>query len=352
MILDTKYRDLLLEMLAIPATSRNEKARADHLETWIKREGFKVKRLANNLVITTGSRISDATLLLNSHIDTVSSGDGWITDPCQPTLENGKIIGLGSNDAGASAVALLASFSILSETNEGSNTLLVLSAEEEISGANGISMVLPELKSLRFAIVGEPTRMQPAVAERGLMVIDALIRGKQGHAAHSEGENAIYMALRDIERIREIKFTEKSLWLKDPSATVTQINAGTRHNVVPGKCEFVIDVRTTDRYSNERLLDILRSLCKAELVPRSMRLKSSALDPTHPAFGVLTRLGLKPFGSSTLSDMALIPFPSLKIGPGDSARSHTANEFVYESEIAGGINTYTDLVRELLKIEL
>jgi acetylornithine deacetylase len=347
-----KYIALLKQMLAIPSVSREENTRADFLFNWLKGEGLTVSRKKNNLVITGGNDPSKATFLLNSHIDTVPPGDGWDNDPYIPKLKGGIITGLGSNDAGGSVVALTATYMKMVEMGIHEECVLVLSAEEELGGENGISLVLPDLKSLRFAIVGEPTGMRPAVAERGLMVIDATATGKAGHAARNEGTNAIYNAIRDIQRIQDISFFDHSQWLEDPSVNVTMIEAGKRHNMIPAKCEFVIDVRSNDKYSNERLLDILGALCKSELKPRSMRLRSSALPEGHPVHNIIAETGLEPFGSPTLSDISLNPVPSVKLGPGDSARSHTANEYILESEITESIHVYTNLIQQIIKLEL
>jgi acetylornithine deacetylase len=352
MIIVEKYINLLVQMLAIPSVSRKEDIRADFLQTWLKNEGLTVKRKKNNLIITKGTNPADATILLNSHIDTVSPGEGWKSDPYLPSIKKGKITGLGSNDAGASVVSLIAAFQEIEANEQSDKVVLVISAEEEVSGMNGISSVIEQLPNLKFAIVGEPTGMQAGVAERGLMVVDAIAQGTPGHAARSEGVNAIYKAIGDIEKIREIHFSDHSVWLKDPSVNVTMINAGTGHNVVPGKCVFVIDVRSNDKYSNERLFEILSKNCTSKLTPRSMRLKSSCLSDSHPVCALLKNLGMKAFGSPTLSDMALLKIDSIKIGPGDSARSHTANEYILAQEISDAIEGYSKLISELLKIEL
>lgn len=347
-----KHIHLLIQMLAIPSVSRKEDTRADFLHKWLKKEGFNVIRVKNNLIVTRGNDPKEASILLNSHIDTVSPGEGWITDPFLPVVKEEAIIGLGSNDAGASVVSMIAAFHDISQNPAAEDLVLVISAEEEVSGENGISSVIPMLPNLKFAIVGEPTGMQPAIAERGLMVIDAVARGKQGHAARGEGVNAIYKAISDINRIREITFSDHSVWLEDPSLTVTMINAGIGHNVVPGKCEFVIDVRSNDKYSNQRLLELARTHCSSDLTPRSMRLKTSYLKENHPVYKLLHAVGMKSFGSPTLSDMALLDFPSIKIGPGDSARSHTANEYILKEEIVSAIEIYKNLIREIQKLEL
>lgn len=346
------YINLLIQLLAIPSMSRNEDTRASFLQKWLKKEGLHVERQKNNLIVTAGNNPANATILLNSHIDTVVPGDGWKSDPFLPLVTNGSITGLGSNDAGASVVSLIAAYKNLVDRGQADSMVLVISAEEEVSGKNGISSVLPGLGALKFAVVGEPTGMNPAVAERGLMVVDAVASGKSGHAARNEGVNAIYNAIGDIEKIRELEFPEASQWLTPPSVTVTMINSGTGHNMVPGKCEFVIDVRSNDIYSNERLLEMMAEKCESSLTPRSMRLRSSSLDKNHPVHAVLRDLNLKPFGSPTLSDMSLMDFPSVKIGPGDSARSHTANEYIHIDEIENAISLYTQLLSEIIKFEL
>jgi acetylornithine deacetylase len=352
MTVTEQYIDLLVQTLAIPAMSRNEDTRATFLQRWLGKQGLTVTRTGNNLVITAGNDPASATLLLNSHMDTVAPVAGWTTDPYLPVNGNGRITGLGSNDAGASVVSLIAAYRHLTEMQLAGQVVLVISAEEEVSGKHGITSVLPSLPALRFAVVGEPTGMQPAVAERGLMVIDALASGISGHAARDEGVNAIYHAMEDIEKIRGLRFNEHSDWLSDPSVNVTMIRAGTGHNVVPDTCQFVVDVRSNDRYTNERLLDILNGTCSSQLVPRSMRLKSSSLKKEHPAFSVIEALGMQPFGSPTLSDMALMDIPAVKIGPGDSARSHTANEYILVSEIEDAIDRYSALLEQLIKLEL
>jgi acetylornithine deacetylase len=352
MIASEKYINLLIQMLAIPSVSRKEDMRADFLQAWLMKEGFTVKRVENNLIVTGSNDPKNATLLLNSHIDTVPPGEGWKSDPYIPLENDGKVTGLGSNDAGASVVSLIAAYGQLVDNGLSEDIVLVISAEEEVSGDKGISSVIPLLPNLKFAIVGEPTKMQAAVAERGLMVIDAVAEGKSGHAARGEGVNAIYKAMQDIEKIQAIRFSDHSNWLKDPSVNVTMINAGVSHNVVPAKCEFVVDVRSNDKYTNVRMMEILQGQCVSKLIPRSTRLRSSYLRDDHPVYALLERLDLNPFGSPTLSDMALLKMPSLKIGPGDSARSHTANEYIFAEEIGEAITIYVKLISEVIKIEL
>lgn len=338
--MELAYTDLLLEMLSIPAVSREEKQRADFLEDYLLDLDLPVSRIHHNLLLGDPGA-PGAALLMNSHMDTVPPVDGWKSDPFVPVVEGEKITGLGSNDAGASVVTMLATWNRMRKLMEpGINLLLLISAEEEVSGSEGISAVLTQLGDLAGVIVGEPTGMTPAVAERGLMVLDALVKGQAGHAARSEGINAISLAMEDIHAIMELRFPEKSEWLPRPGANVTMITAGTRHNVVPDVCQYVVDVRSNDLYGNAYLLEMLRSVCKAELSPRSTRLKSSGLPEDHFLMKTIEACGLEPFGSSTLSDMALIPFPSVKMGPGDSARSHTAGEYILKSELENGVKKY------------
>jgi acetylornithine deacetylase len=340
--------ELLTRMLAIPAVSREEDQRSGFLEDYLRGLGWPVQRIRNNLLLgEPGS--PGAAILMNSHLDTVPPVEGWDTDPFLPVVQGDKITGLGSNDAGASVVTMLAAFQKMKKKLEKRfNLMLLISAEEEVSGTNGITSVLPLLGELNGVIVGEPTGMAPAVAERGLMVLDGEVKGTAGHAAHNEGNNAIYEAMKDIELIRELEFTEESEWLPGPGAQVTMISAGTRHNVVPDLCKYVVDVRSNDRYGNEQLLGMIRVICKASLTPRSTRLNASVLDNGHPLMKAIHNLGLEPYGSSTLSDMALIPFPSVKMGPGDSSRSHTAGEFILKSEMEQGVEGYCRFLENIV----
>lgn len=343
------YTDLLMEMLSIPAVSRKEGQRSDFLESFLTKLGYEVQRTNNNLLVGNAkAKDSRPRILLNSHMDTVAPVEGWTSDPCSPMLEGDKITALGSNDAGASVVSLITSFhKMKAKLEERLDLLLLISAEEEVSGTNGITAVLPKLDALQGVIVGEPTGMHPAVAERGLMVLDGEAKGKAGHAARREGENAIYKVMRDMEHIQRLSLESKSEWLPEPSAQVTMISAGTSHNVVPDICRFVVDVRSNDQYGNEFLLEFLRGACESDLQPRSTRLKPSGLDKDHFMMEAIHVCGLEPFGSSTLSDMALIPHPAVKMGPGDSARSHTAGEYILKSEIEKGINIYCHFLENL-----
>lgn len=342
------YTELLLEMLSIPAVSREEEQRADFLETFMKDRGWPLKRIHNNLLVGDPDA-QGASVLLNSHMDTVPPVSAWESDPFGPLVEGDKIVGLGSNDAGASVVSMITAYDQMKEKLGGKiNLMLLISAEEEVSGPKGISAVLPMLGDLKAVIVGEPTGMSPAVAERGLMVLDGEIQGKAGHAARNEGINAIYEAMKDVAAIANLEYSIGSKWLPEPSAQVTMISAGTRHNVVPDLCSYVMDVRSNDQYGNELLLEEIRSVCSAKLIPRSTRLRSSGLDPEHFLMKTIYGIGLVPFGSSTLSDMALIPFPAIKMGPGESSRSHTAGEYVRISELDQGVATYCSFLEHMV----
>lgn len=334
--------DLLKSLISTPSVSREEGATADILETFLNARGCTAKRSGNNVwTVAPGYSPDRPTLLLNSHIDTVRPVDGWTHNPFLPDDDGERIYGLGSNDAGASVVSLLAAFLLLSGRQQRYNLVFLASCEEEVSGKGGIESVLPLLPPISVAIVGEPTGMQPAVAEKGLMVLDGEVHGKSGHAARDEGENAIYKALPIIERLRSLRFPLESEHLGPVKISVTQINAGTQHNVVPDRCRIVVDVRTTDAYTNEQTLEMIRNavpLC--HLSARSVRLRPSGISEKHPIVRRLVIAGREPFGSPTLSDQALMPFPSLKIGPGDSARSHTADEFIRHDEIREAIQIY------------
>jgi acetylornithine deacetylase len=287
-------------------------------------------------------------ILLNSHIDTVKPASGYTRDPFCPEIEDGKLFGLGSNDAGGPLVTLLAVFVHFFEKDDlPFNLIYAATAEEEISGKNGLASILDELGNIAFAIVGEPTKMQLAVAEKGLMVLDCTAHGKSGHAARDEGENAIYKAISDIEKIRNYRFEKVSDVLGPVKTTVTIVNAGTQHNVVPAVCTFTIDVRTNEHYSNQDAFRIIDELIDSEVVPRSFRLNSSGISLQHPVVLRAKELGLNCYGSPTTSDQAILPYPSVKIGPGDSARSHTADEFIFISEIEEGFKIYVDLLTGL-----
>jgi acetylornithine deacetylase len=287
-------------------------------------------------------------ILLNSHIDTVKPSEGYTRDPYNPEVINGVLYGLGSNDAGASLVTLLAVFMHFYQAEDlPYNLIYAATAEEEISGTNGLASILEEIGAFDLAIVGEPTRMQMAIAEKGLMVLDCTAHGKSGHAAREEGENAIYKAISDIEKLRNYRFDKTSPVLGDVKLTVTIINSGTQHNVVPDTCSFVVDVRTNEHYSNELAFHLINELIDSEVKARSFRLNSSGIPVNHPIVQRGISLGLNYYGSPTTSDQAVIPYPSIKIGPGDSARSHTADEFVLISEMEEGFRIYVDLLTGL-----
>lgn len=336
---------LLKNMISIPSFSKEEKAVADFLERYIELQGYAVSRKDNNIwLMSPGFDPSRPTLLLCSHIDTVRPVAGWTHDPLRPLVDNGKVYGVGSNDAGASVVTLLQVFFILSQKQQSYNLIYTAVAEEEISGEKGISSLLQELPRIDFAVIGEPTGMQLAVAEKGLMVLDCVAYGKAGHAARNEGENAIYKAMEDIVWFKDFIFPKQTEFLGPVKMSVTQINAGTQHNVVPDQCSFVVDVRSNEMYTNEELFEIITQKVNCTVTPRSTRLSSTATPLNHPVVERGKQLGLNLFGSPTLSDQALLPFPSVKIGPGDSARSHTANEYVLVKEIEEAIEVYAELL--------
>lgn len=336
---------LLKNMISIPSFSKEEKAVADFLERYIELQGYAVSRKDNNIwLMSPGFDPSRPTFLLCSHIDTVRPVAGWTHDPLRPLVDNGKVYGIGSNDAGASVVTLLQVFFILSQKQQSYNLIYSAVAEEEISGENGISSLIYELPKVDFAIVGEPTGMQLAVAEKGLMVLDCVVYGKAGHAARNEGDNAIYKAMEDIVWFKDYIFPKQTEFLGPVKMSVTQINAGTQHNVVPDQCSFVVDVRSNEMYTNEELFEIITQKVNCSVTPRSTRLSSTATPLNHPVVERGKLLGLNLFGSPTLSDQALLPFPSVKIGPGDSARSHTANEYILIKEIEDAIEGYVALL--------
>lgn len=342
--------DMLNELIAVPSLSRDENKAADIIVKYIKSVGIEPQRHGNNVwAIANNYNPQQPTLLLNSHIDTVKPVDAWTYNPFTPHItENGCLYGLGSNDAGASVVSLFASFIHLNSTNRNYNLIFLASCEEEVSGKNGIESVIPLLPHIDVAIVGEPTGMHPAVAERGLMVLDGDIKGISGHAARNEGVNAIYNALPVIEKIRNLTFPKVSPTLGPVKITVTQISAGTQHNVIPDSCRIVVDVRTTDAYTNIETLEAIKNTApEANFIPRSTRLNPSHIDIEHPIIKRLILMGKEPFGSPTLSDQALMPWQSVKLGPGQSSRSHTANEHIYLDEIRDAINTYIKLLTDL-----
>ena len=336
---------LLKELIAIPSVSREEAQAADCLQRYIELQGMETGRKGNNVwCLSPAFDLKRPTLLLNSHIDTVKPVAGWRKPPFTPTESNGRLYGLGSNDAGASVVSLLQVFLALCRTAQPYNLVFLASCEEEVSGAGGIECVLPLLPPISFALVGEPTEMQPAIAEKGLMVLDVTATGRSGHAARDEGDNAIYKVLDDVAWFRDYRFPRVSPLLGPVKMSVTQVNAGTQHNVIPDRCTFVVDIRSNECYTNEELFaEICRHLhCEAKA--RSFRLGSSHAPEGHPLVQRAIELGRVPFGSPTLSDQALMPFPSMKMGPGKSSRSHTADEFIFIKEIEEAIGLYLRLL--------
>jgi acetylornithine deacetylase len=351
MDIDTLYYDavdLLKQLITTPSFSREETALADFLESYLTKVNVFPHRKGNNIwLLSPNWDENKPTVLLNSHIDTVKPVSRWTKNPFIPLEEDGKIYGLGSNDAGASLVSLLHAFLAITKTEQPNNFIFLASCEEEVSGKNGIESVLPELPSIDLGIVGEPTEMQPAIAERGLMVLDGTVYGKSGHAAREEGENAIYKAIPIIEWFKNLEFPLKSDLLGAVKTTVTMIEAGTQHNVIPDICRFTVDIRTNEFYSNKQVFEFIVTHCGCEVNARSFRLNSSQISKDHPLVKRALLLGLKPFGSPTLSDQALMNFPSLKVGPGKSSRSHIADEYVYLSEIREAIDLYIRLFNQL-----
>ena len=346
-MLNERAVELLCRLIEVPRVSREEKAAADLLQDYMQGElGLEVKRIGNNLWSQQPNfDAKKQTLLLNAHIDTVKPVAGWQRNPFRATREGSRIYGLGANDDGASLVSLLHVFAALKEEGTPYNLVFLASAEEEVSGKGGIESVLPLLPKIDVALVGEPTGMQPAIAEKGLMVLDVTAHGKAGHAARDEGDNAIYHAIEDIEWFRNYKWEKVSPLLGPVKMTVTIVNAGTQHNVVPDTCTFTVDVRSNECYTNRELFDEIGKNVKSEVKARSFRLGSSGIDVNHPLVQKVISMGGKPFGSPTLSDQALMSFPSFKMGPGQSSRSHSADEFVDFCEIEQAIETYLELLK-------
>ncbi|TAJ13249.1 M20/M25/M40 family metallo-hydrolase [Marinilabiliaceae bacterium JC017] len=339
---------LLKKLISIPALSREEDHAADLIQHFLEQQQLKVNRRKNNIWVESTVRSANKpTILLNSHIDTVRPSDKWTRDPFSATEEDGKLYGLGSNDAGASLVSLMAAFLYLNATEQPYNLIFVASAEEEVSGNSGVASILEELGPIDLGIVGEPTLMQMAVAEKGLLVLDCEAKGKAGHAARHEGVNAIYEALPDIEWFRNYQFPKVSDLLGPVQMTVTQVEAGSQHNVVPDSCRFVVDIRVNEHYSNKEMYEFISEQVKCQVTPRSFRINSSSIALSHSVVKRGKGLGMEYYGSPTTSDQAVMPFTTLKIGPGDSARSHTADEYVLISEIEQGVRNYIALLSNL-----
>lgn len=345
-----KATNLLIKLIAVPSFSKEEDEVASVLEEFFEKERVHSYRKGNNVWVK--NQYFDPakpTVLLNSHHDTVKPNPQYTRDPFKPEIIDGKLFGLGSNDAGGPLVSLIATFlHYYPQQNLKYNVMLAATAEEEISGTGGVESIWSSLPPVDFSIVGEPTLCQMATAEKGLMVIDCIARGKAGHAAREEGINAIYEALPDIEWFKNYRFPIVSQTLGPIKMTVTIINAGKQHNVVPAECHYTVDVRVTDAYSLEELLAVIKQNVKSEVSPRSMRMRPSGIAEEHPLVQAAIKLGIERYGSPTTSDQALIPTPSVKMGPGDSARSHTADEFIYVDEIRKGIETYIKVLNEVI----
>ncbi|MBR5607636.1 MAG: M20 family metallo-hydrolase [Bacteroidaceae bacterium] len=335
---------LLSQLIETPRISREESQASQLLYDYMTEVcHLEVKRHGCNLwTIAPDFDANKPTLLLNAHIDTVKPVSGWQKDPWKATLEDDCLYGLGSNDDGASLVTLLHAFIELSSKHQPYNLVYLASAEEEVSGKNGIESVIPLLPHIDVAIVGEPTGMHPAIAEKGLMVLDVTAHGKAGHAARNEGDNAIYHAMDDMQWFRTYQWPLSSPLLGPVKMSVTIVNSGTQHNVIPDTCTFTVDVRSNECYTNQELYNAICSQVKSEVKARSFRLGSSRIAPDHPLVTKAVQMGRVPFGSPTLSDQALMPWPSMKMGPGDSSRSHTADEFIRISEIEEAIRLYVE----------
>jgi acetylornithine deacetylase/succinyl-diaminopimelate desuccinylase-like protein len=348
--LHTSALQLLQKLIAIPSFSREEDGTASVIMEFLEANGVRPHRVGNNVWAENRYfREGIPTILLNSHHDTVKPNPQYSRDPFKAEISDGKLYGLGSNDAGGPLVSLIATFlHFYDQSNLPFNFVLAATAEEEISGTGGIESIYQLLPKIDFAIVGEPTLCHMATAEKGLMVLDCIAHGKAGHAAREEGINAIYEALDDIEWFRTHRFPNVSKTLGPIKMTVSVINAGKQHNVVPAECHFTVDVRVTDSYTLEELLDQIRSNVKCDVKPRSLRMRPSGISQDHPLVKAAMKLGIPRYGSPTTSDQALIPAPSVKMGPGDSARSHTANEFIFVEEIRIGIDTYIKVLNEIM----
>lgn len=348
--LSAKAIELLKQLIRIPSFSKEENQTADLIQNFIDSNGVKTLRKLNN--VWCFNKYFDETkpsILLNSHHDTVKPNNGYTVNPFEAIVLEGKLYGLGSNDAGGALVSLFATFLYFYEKKDLKyNLIYAATAEEEISGCNGVELILPELEKIEFAIVGEPTEMHLAIAEKGLIVLDCVVSGKSGHAAREEGENAIYKAMKIMDWFQTFQFPKISETLGSVKMTVTIIQSGTQHNVVPDTCNFTVDIRTTDAYSNIEVLEIIKKHVDCEIMPRSLRLNSSSIDKNHPVVKAGIGFGRKTYGSPTCSDQAVMNFPTLKIGPGHSARSHTADEFIYLNEIEEGIELYVKMLNEII----
>ena len=341
--------ELLQKLISIPSLSRDENAVADFLETWLSDAGLHPHRCGNNLWCCHGE---GPAILLDAHIDTVKPVSGWTRDPFSPSVEGGRLYGLGSNDDGASVVALIEAYRRLIARPQPYTLVLSLSAEEESSGRNGLEISLAEIEAacgpVACGVFGEPTSLEMVVAEKGLMVLDCSVKGVAGHAARNTGVNAIYEALPAVQWFKDKQFDKVSDLLGPVKMTVTQINAGTQHNVIPDLCTFVVDVRSNGLYSNEELLNLVQAEAPCTVEARSVRLCGSSIAADHPLVKRGLALGLPAVGSPTLSNQALVRFPSVKLGPGDSPRSHTADEYVMVDDIGKAVEIYVSLLDQLV----
>jgi acetylornithine deacetylase len=350
-ILQADAIGLLKQLIATPSFSKEEDNSAALIRTFLERYSVQTEQYLYNIWAKNKYfDVARPTILLNSHHDTVKPNKSYTLDPFSAIEKDGKLFGLGSNDAGGSLVSLIATFLYFHEKeNLKYNILLAATAEEEISGHNGIETLLPQLGKIDFSIVGEPTQMNMAVAEKGLMVLDCITTGRAGHAAREEGDNSIYKAIKDIEWFKSYKFDKISDLLGPVKMSVTVIETENKaHNVVPPQCKFVVDCRVNELYTFEQMLDKIKQNVQSEVKPRSTRLRSSSISLDHPIVKAGLKMKRSYYGSPTTSDKALMNFPSLKIGPGDSARSHTADEYIYVDEIKEGIELYIQLLNEIL----
>lgn len=348
-ILKNEARNFLIELIETPSFSKEEENTVLIIEKYLNLKNIPFQRKGNN--IWAKNLYFDEnlpTILLNSHHDTVKPNSAYTLDPFKAVEKDGKIFGLGSNDAGASLVSLWAVFTHFYAQKLKYNLIYAATAEEEISGENGVKSILEDLGKINFAIVGEPTKMDLAVAEKGLVVLNCVAKGTASHAAHINDDNSIYKAIRDIQKVQNFEFDKISEVLGKVKATVTIVNAGSQHNVVPDQCHFTIDVRTNEHYSNSEIVEIFQKELESEIQPRSLALNSSRIDLNHPFVLAAQKENCNLYGSPTVSDQALMPFDSVKIGPGDSTRSHTADEFIYEKELAEGIEKYIKILSHIL----
>ena len=350
--LNKKAEKLLKKLISIKSFSFEEDKTAEYLENWFKENDIKTCRSVNNVyAYNKNFQQNKPTLLLNSHHDTVEPNDGYTNDPYDPITKDGKIYGLGSNDAGISLVCLIMVFIHFYEREDlNFNIIILASAEEERSGENGIKSVIPLLPKIDLAIIGEPTKMDVAIAEKGLIVFDLIVKGVSSHAAHENDKNPIVKSSEIIRQISNMTFSKTSDLLGDVKLTVTQINAGVQHNVVPSEVKIVLDARVNDNYTNKEIYDYLKNELDCEVHPRNLDLNSSSINESHKIIEAANNLKFKKYGSPTLSDQAKIKCNSIKLGPGDSLRSHTANEFIYISEIENGVKRYIELINEYNKI--